>query len=202
MKIEIVTTEQRLKEIVPLWNDIVDNSPLNYLPEWVMSWWKINKEESKEIHMYLAWDESQLTAIMPTMIECKENDVKILTFMATDVSDRQGIITDVFSGTAISAIVDCIDNDPSWTEIHLANILADDIVMSKLRYELIERGYVITESMQDKYSQLIVRDSWKEFLRKKKRNVRHAYRDSIVQIEWFEFRVNDICSNEDICIGP
>ena len=200
MKVEVINSERRVKEILPQWKAIAEYMPINYLPEWLGSWWKTYKCSWFEIHMYALWnDEEQLTAILPMMMDFRQSGIRKMTLIAADSSDRLGLtVSKTTTSEMVSLIVDCIENDHSWDELCFSNILADDPVMDRMIREIIARGYTLTETMQDAYSGISVNKSWKEFLSDKTKNVRHAYRESVTGVDRFTFCVNKECKNEDI----
>jgi len=172
MHIELITDIQRLREIVPLWEQM-SNSYVSMSPFWLINWWDCYHDERYSLRVYLVWENDVLVMILPLML-IQEDEI-ILRFMSNNCSDYLGVITNCGTMTHIDAILEYIIKDDEWDVFHLDNIEAHDEITGYIAKRLIETNYEVVLSKHDEIARISLHEPWKIFISKKTHNVRHSY---------------------------
>lgn len=174
MNFEIISTEQRLQEVIPQWESLISDSYISMSPDWLVNWWHCYKNEKLQLHLYTAWDCGELKALLPLMLETSDNGTR-LRFLSNSCSDYLTIAVKDNNLHYIDFLVEQMDTDSLWDILFLNNLDTLDFRADYLLKKLIATNYETVVQKHDEVAKIEINCPWKDFIRERSHNTRHLY---------------------------
>ena len=191
MLLEIISSETRMKSIIPEWSLLASSSFISMDPSWLVNWWDCYKNDCLELHLYAVWESADLKALMPLMMEKRSNKTNVLRFLSNNCSDYLGIVTtsDCNAQDYIDLIASQLTNDSCWDSIILDNLSSQDETICYLAKKLTENNFILNIVKHDDIGRMEIVQPWYKFIKTKSANTRHAYSKLLKNERYFGFRV-------------
>lgn len=169
LKVEIVTDLEGFKALSEDWNRIVLEANLSIFQtwEWSWHWWQANSR-GKKLWLITVRDGRDLAGIAPLYISSSYYGlpVKVAAFIGTNGTDYLDVIISHRDSEAkvISMLTDQLLKYPKWDAVDLHQLPLGSSAAQIIGSRAAEAGLSFEQVPQDSCYNLVLPDSWDEYL--------------------------------------
>lgn len=164
MRTTCLTNAAELDSIATSWNGLAGAVPFRR-HEWLATWWR-HYGEGAELAITCVWDDDQLVAIAPFLLERCRTKGRILRLLGTGevCSDYLSILCrGGHEEQIVSLVAERLLEDDRWDALHLDGIDAQDSLTPQLVAELARQGCLVYEGAGPNCWRLQLPKTWTEY---------------------------------------